>query len=586
MKKEFKLLRILLFFNMICCFQIGTSQTFTNPVGNLADPFITFIDGYYYYTGTTGVDVSIKRATTLEGLKQTPLTRLFGPTNSGAQQGPYWAPKLFKLDGKWYIYYSASQQGTDELQMRTYVLENPSNDPMNPSNWIFKGKIYSPGADYWAIDGTVLELYEKRYFIWSGVSTETHFSGGSKPQSIFISSMSNPLALEGSRELLVNPGELSGSNIGDVAEGPSTFIKGDKVFMTYSANGCWTSEYKLGLLSLETTQNPLNINSWTKYHDPVFVSNPENSSYAPGHNSFFYSPDDSEYWIAYHATPNSSGDCGNTRTSRVQKFGFDVDGIPQFGEVTQVGAPLVAPLGEPNLSTGTIENGLYKISQKNTSKLIEISGAIYTNPANAVQWEDSDSLHQQWWVQSVGDGFYTIISALSGLALEVGGCEFGEFANINIWSPNGANCQLWEIEALGSGEYRFLNENSGKAMEVNASGIDNNGANIQQSTWSNSNNQIFNLELIRETLKLESLKFNPNIVVYPNPAKEHLTISGLHLGETKKVRIHDVYGKIIDEYETHKDSLNITTSHLQSGLYFILISSATYEAVSKKVLIQ
>lgn len=584
MKKEFKLLRILLFFNIICCFQTGISQTFTNPVGDLADPFITFIDGYYYYTGTTGGDVSIKRATTLEGLKQTPLTRLFGPNNSGAQQGPFWAPELVNLDGKWYIYYSASQQGTDELQMRTYVLENTSNDLMNPSNWIFKGKIYSPGADYWAIDGTVLELSEKRYFIWSGLSSSTHFSGDSKPQSIFISSMSNPWTLEGSRELLVNPGELSGSNIGEVAEGPSIFTKDNKVFMTYSANGCWTSEYKLGLLTMETTQNPLNINSWTKYNDPVFVSNPQNSSYAPGHNSFFYSPDDSEYWIAYHATPNSSGDCGNTRTSRVQKYDFDVDGIPQFGEVTNVGEILVAPSGEPNLSEDTIENGLYKISQKNTSKLVEISGAINTNPANAIQWEDNDGLHQQWWIQSTGDGFYTVISALSGLALEVGGCEFGEFANINIWPPNGADCQLWEIEELDSGGYRFLNKNSGKAMEV--SGLDDNGANIQQSTWSNSNNQIFNLELIRETLNVESLKFNPNIVVYPNPAKDHFTISGLHLGENKQVRIVDINGKAIAEYETNKDSLNINTSQMQSGLYFILISSTKYKAVSIKVLIQ
>ena len=89
--------------SVVCIFSNGVAQTFTNPIADLPDPFITYIDGYYYYTGTTGVDVSLKRSKTLEGLKQTPSVRLFGPGDPGAQLENYWAPEIFKFDGKWYI---------------------------------------------------------------------------------------------------------------------------------------------------------------------------------------------------------------------------------------------------------------------------------------------------------------------------------------------------------------------------------------------------------------------------------------------------------------------------------------------------
>lgn len=568
----------------ICCSQLIMSQSFTNPIGSMADPHITYIDGYYYYTGTTGDDVSMKRSLTLEGLKQTSLIRLFGPGDTGAQAGNYWAPELFKLDGNWYIYYTAPQTGTNTDTQRTYVLENTSPDPLS-NNWVFKGKVSSPGSDYWSIDGTILELSGNRYFLWSGISATTHYEGYNKPQRIYISLMSNLWTLSGARTLLLSPGELSGSNIGNVVEAPSILIKDNKIFLTYSANGCWTSEYKLGIMSLDISEDPLNINSWAKDPDPVFVSNPVNNSYGPGHNSFFSSPNETEFWLAYHATPNPSGECGDTRTTRAQKLTFNSNGIPQFGEVRVVGEPLEAPAGEPNLSTGIIANGLYKINQKNTTKLVEISGAVNINPADIVQWEDNGGLQQQWWIQSTGDGYYTIISNLSGLAMEVGACELNEFANINIWTPNGASCQLWAIEDLGSGDYKFINKNSDKVMEVTAAGIDNNGSNIQQSTWENSNNQKFNLELIGEALNVDTLNFDADIIVYPNPANNKFAVSGLNSVGKKHIKILSMLGKIVGEYKTNKSSLNINTNHIQSGLYIIQIASESYKTVFKKIVV-
>lgn len=569
---------------LLCGSQLLISQTFTNPVGDLADPHITYIDGHYYYTGTTGGDISLKRASTIEGLKQVGLTRLFGPGDSGAQGGHYWAPELFRFDNKWYIYYTASQTGSNEDTQRTYVIENANPNPLT-NNWVFKGKISSPGSDYWAIDGTVLELSGSRYFLWSGVSPASHFANSSKPQHIYISRMSNPWTLTGPRILLISPGELSGGNYGEVMEAPEILLNNNKVFMVYSANGCWTSEYKLGMMSMDVAANPLDINSWTKHPDPVFVSNPSNNTYGPGHNSFFTSPDQSESWIAYHATPNSAGECGITRSTRVQKFTFDHTGIPQFGQTTEVGKPLKAPKGEPDLATGVITNGLYTIRQKNTSKLVEIGGGLNSNPADIIQWEDNGGLGQQWWLQATNDGYYTIISALSGLAMEVGNCEFSQFANINIWTPNGANCQLWSIDNVGGDDYRIINKNSGKVMEVSASGINTNGANIQQSTWANADNQKFKFQLIEKTLDIKTSLLSTRVAVYPNPARDQFIISGLKYGEQNKIKIINMLGELLKTVEASSDNYLVDTSSLQSGVYLVSISSESNGTITKRVVI-
>src|SRR5690606_22871424 len=107
----------------------------------------------------SGNGVYLKKAQTLEGLKHTTMTRVF----SGANGGPccdYWAPEMFRINNKWYIYYTAKYSGEGQ---RTYVIENTSADPMSGS-WIHKGKIFDSQNDLWAIDGTILETNGQLYF--------------------------------------------------------------------------------------------------------------------------------------------------------------------------------------------------------------------------------------------------------------------------------------------------------------------------------------------------------------------------------------------------------------------------------------
>jgi GH43 family beta-xylosidase len=83
--------------------------------------------------------------------------------------------------------------------------------------------------------------------------------------------------------------------------------------------------------------------AWKKSEQPVFKQAPENGVYAPGHNSFFKSPDGTEDWILYHANPKPGQGCGSFRTPRAQKFTWNEDGTPNFGKPVKAGDILPIP---------------------------------------------------------------------------------------------------------------------------------------------------------------------------------------------------------------------------------------------------
>jgi GH43 family beta-xylosidase len=128
-----------------------------------------------------------------------------------------------------------------------------------------------------------------------------------------------------------------------VNEGPQFLSKNGKVFIIYSASGCWTDYYALGMLSATSNSNLLDSASWTKHPQPVFKQSVKNQVYAPGHNSFFVSPDGKEDWILYHANDSSGQGCGRFRTPRAQPFTWNADGTPNFGEPVKPGEKLPIP---------------------------------------------------------------------------------------------------------------------------------------------------------------------------------------------------------------------------------------------------
>lgn len=310
--------------------QKESAQTFNNPLlPSGADPYSFYKDGYYYYMNTMGKKLDLWKTKNLVELKTAERKTIFTPPANTFYSKELWAPEILFLRNKWYVYFAADDGKNDNHRM--YVLENASKDPMK-GEWIFKGKI-ADATNKWAIDGDVFEYKKQLYMIWSGWEGDTNGQ-----QNIYIAKMKNPWTIESQRVKISSPqfdwetnGDLGNNEHVNVNEGPQALQHNGKLFIVYSASGCWTDFYALGLLSFNGSNDLLNANSWKKSEKPVFKQSYENGVYAPGHNSFFKSPNGKEDWILYHANSKPGQGCGGFRSPRAQKFTWNADGTPNFG---------------------------------------------------------------------------------------------------------------------------------------------------------------------------------------------------------------------------------------------------------------
>ena len=325
-------------------------KTFENPLlSSGADPFSFYRNGFYYYTNSTGNNITLWKTKSLADLKNAKKKVIYNPPVGTLYSKELWAPEVHFIAGKWYAYFAADDGNNNNHRM--YVLENEAADPME-GTWIFKGKI-ADSLDKWAIDGDVFSYRNQLYIIWSGWEGDKNGQ-----QDIYIAEMKNPWTITGRRVRISSPsypwemnGDLHDANNPphvNVNEGPQALIHESKLFIVYSASGCWTDFYALGLLSFSGSGNLLDSSSWTKNPEPVFKQSVKNGVYAPGHNSFFSSPDGKESWILYHANSSPGQGCGSYRSPRMQKFSWDKDGLPFFGEPVKEGVALPEPAVDKN----------------------------------------------------------------------------------------------------------------------------------------------------------------------------------------------------------------------------------------------
>jgi GH43 family beta-xylosidase len=323
------------------------SATFTNPLlRSGADPWVIYHDGWYYYTNSMGDKIELWKTKSMAALDSAPHKTIWIPPTGTLYSKDIWAPELHFFAGKWYMYFAADDG--DNAHHRLYVLENSSPDPME-GTWLLKGKLGDP-ADKWAIDASVFENNGQLYLIWSGWEGDENGQ-----QNIYIAKMTNPYTVAGNRVKLSTP-EYDWERYGDlhdavnpphvnVNEGPEMLMHKNKLFLVYSASGCWTDHYALGMLKASASADLMNPGSWAKSKAPVFKGSAENSVYAVGHNGFFKSPDGKQDWIIYHANPNPGCGCNGQRSPRMQRFKWNKDGSPDFGVPVKAGIVLNAPSG-------------------------------------------------------------------------------------------------------------------------------------------------------------------------------------------------------------------------------------------------
>jgi Predicted beta-xylosidase len=311
--------------------------TFTDPLLDTGpDPWVVVDGSTYYYMNTTGDRIQLWRTDDIARLREAETKVVWRVPQAGPNSASVWAPELHRIDGKWFLYYTAVDKAfNDDAHRHIFVLENDSSDPFQ-GNWIDRGMI---GLTRPGIDATVFSDGGKLYLVYSA------YVG---PDSdLIITEMVNPWTASARQVDIAGPTfdwEKQGGR--QILEGPE-FLRGPdgQRFLSYSASACWSDDYVLGLLRAAPGGDLLDPKSWTKSPKPVFHKSPANGVYAPGHNGFFKSPDGKEDWIVYHANSAPGIGCGNNRSPRIQKFNWGADGQPVFGAPVRTGVPLPGPSG-------------------------------------------------------------------------------------------------------------------------------------------------------------------------------------------------------------------------------------------------
>ena len=319
------------------------AATFVNPVYQVGpDPWVFQEDDTYYVTYTTGRNITVIETPKMSALRTAEARSrvVWTPPATGRNSMQIWAPEIHRIDGTWYVYYAASDGNNDHHRM--WVLANPDADPLS-NNWEDLGELELPD-DKWAIDGSPVEIGGQWYFAWSGWEGDVNVA-----QDLYLARMDDPLTVTGARVRLLQPETAWEENNTDpqVVEGPQFVTHDGRVFLFYSAGGCWTDGYGLGALALTPGGDPGEADNWSRLEqNPLFTTNAAAKAYGPGHNSFFTSPDGSESWILYHANAAPGQGCGDQRSMRMQPFSWSADGLPVLGEPAALGKSLPVPAGE------------------------------------------------------------------------------------------------------------------------------------------------------------------------------------------------------------------------------------------------
>lgn len=330
----------------------ASAQNFTNPTFSGGDPWITFVNGNYYYSRSyCGVgDICVKSSSTLTGLAN---ASWVGVWNHGQNIDPngddIWAPELHYINGGWYIYYAADNGDNANHHLFVLTTSGGPASPFSEANTGLSHGQLTESTGNWAIDPDVFTAADgKLYITWS--CTNQHNS--SFPQRICLAPMSDPVTIAGATTFLSTPSQTWETRGAAIQEGPVGYTRNSRTYITYSGSASWiANDYSVGLLRLASGGNPTSASAWTK-SGPIFDHH--GTTYGPGSVVFVPSPNGSEYWNLYHGIDSTScSPAYNCRDIRMQKMYFDAVGYPVLGYPVNPNVTLTDPSGEGGVTGGT-----------------------------------------------------------------------------------------------------------------------------------------------------------------------------------------------------------------------------------------
>lgn len=319
------------------------ASTYQNPLPvKFGDPYVLLENGKYYMYGTGGgAKNGFAAYSSVDLVTWEPEGQVYYASNANgwsdstaAWDGAYWAPEVYKYNGKFYMFYSAQWKHNPNKELENFrigvaVADSPigpfvdlSNkpvfDPGYPiidANVLFDstGKIYlyySRACYKHPVESEVATLAKKKGWFdfieesWVyGVELKPDFSGVIGEPVLLL----RPPVKNDDKQTEWESRSVTSREVNRRwTEGSFIFKNKDTYYIMYSANYFGGKNYAVGYA---TSKSPLG--PFTKAaNNPVLQKNIEKGGVVTGtgHNSVVHSPDGKEMFCVYHARTDATGD--------------------------------------------------------------------------------------------------------------------------------------------------------------------------------------------------------------------------------------------------------------------------------------
>lgn len=307
--------------------------TYQNPISiKIADPFVFREGDTYYLYGTEGSD-GLFVWTSHDLVNWTHRGHAFNRTPETWSRHSFWAPELFKHEGKYYLHFTAMGGKDRDRRARRVVLAE-GDSPLGP----FK-EVAAPwfaGADRPIIDGHVFRDEDGQLYLYT---VHLDVPPKHKQFEIHVQKLNEQLKPSSESTVCIFPTlEWEGAIVN---EGPIVLRRGDTYFLTWSANPYWERDYSVGIA---TSKSPLG--PWTKSTAGPILKPTEQVS-GPGHHSFIESPDGKERFIVYHVHRDPRNGKGGRLLAIDRVCWIENDGAPTLKVDGPTHTPQPMPSGAP-----------------------------------------------------------------------------------------------------------------------------------------------------------------------------------------------------------------------------------------------
>ena len=372
------------------------------------DPYLFYDEGTFYLYGTTRKYV--KPGSIVEKFEVYYSTDLVNWKDGGACFSPargdwctsrLWAPEVYKIDGKYYMYYTAATGDSGVLHGSVAVADSPLGPFTNKISDSVTGKkpVFDFGNNFPTIDGSLFidddgAMYY--YFVRDQIGDNSSSGGNNTTtrSTLWGIELENPYTLksgakpvkltEVGKSTLDEKGKMTQAwetKQGMWNEGPFLLKHNGVYYLTYSANYFGSKYYAVGYA---TSDSPLG--TYTKPDSlPIMGINPEedsNWSYFDGTGHAMFLTIEDELYMVYHTLmPEKDG----FRHFTIDTAGFREDGTLYINGPTVTSQNLPAAVtgyenvaGKATLTADGIASGIDYITdgQINASKVYKDLEAV------------------------------------------------------------------------------------------------------------------------------------------------------------------------------------------------------------------